>query len=413
MTTEATPSSRCRGMRDLSPADMARFRAVEDAFRDVVAAWGYDEIRTPTIEHLHLFTGAGTLSPQMLRRVYSFLDWDGWSGERVVLRPDATIPVARLYGERYAPGADARLAYVQNVFRFEEGDDSREDWQCGVERLGAGAPDADLELVLLGLAVIRRLALPSPRVRLSHTGVVRAILARAGLTPDEQLAHYDRLLDGDLSGLGEVEARLPGLAAPLSLLFEVEGDRSYLANLRAAFAGALPEITGALDELALVAEALDAFGEPYTLTSALARNFEYYTGIVFRFDADGARVGGGGRYDGLLRLVAGADIPASGFALDIEAILALLPEQPAAPATVTVRAGRREAVLVAKAHAVAATLRAHGLRTTMNGASSGGEVIVEAAERLVWRDGRGGETPYAGVEALAAALAARHDGRSS
>ncbi|GAG32231.1 unnamed protein product, partial [marine sediment metagenome] len=66
-------SPRCRGMRDLLPADMARFRRVEEVFRTACLAWGYQEVRTPTIEHLHLFTAAGTLSPQMLGRVYSFL----------------------------------------------------------------------------------------------------------------------------------------------------------------------------------------------------------------------------------------------------------------------------------------------------------------------------------------------------
>ncbi|HET8944012.1 MAG TPA: ATP phosphoribosyltransferase regulatory subunit, partial [Dehalococcoidia bacterium] len=92
-------------MRDWLPDDMARFRKIEQAFRDVCLGWGYEEVRTPTIEHLHLFTSAGTLSPQMLGRVYSFLDWDGWTGERVVLRPDSTIPVARLYAESKADGA--------------------------------------------------------------------------------------------------------------------------------------------------------------------------------------------------------------------------------------------------------------------------------------------------------------------
>ena len=87
---------RCRGMKDLSAADMAVFRLVEGAFRECCLSWGYREVRTPTIEYLHLFTSAGTLTPGMLGRVYSFLDWDGWSGERVVLRPDGTIPVARL-----------------------------------------------------------------------------------------------------------------------------------------------------------------------------------------------------------------------------------------------------------------------------------------------------------------------------
>src|SRR5579885_894233 len=111
----------CRGMRDLLPDELARIRRLESAFRAVCAAWGYREVRTPTLEHLYLFTSSGTLSPQLLGRVYSFLDWDGWTGERVVLRPDATIPVARFYREVLGSGI-AKLAYVANIFRFVEGD---------------------------------------------------------------------------------------------------------------------------------------------------------------------------------------------------------------------------------------------------------------------------------------------------
>src|SRR3989304_3132737 len=90
-------SMRCRGMRDILPSEMRRFRRIEQAFREVCQGWGYEEVRTPTIEHLHLFTSAGTLSPQTLGRVYSFLDWDGWSGERGGPRPGSTIAAARLY----------------------------------------------------------------------------------------------------------------------------------------------------------------------------------------------------------------------------------------------------------------------------------------------------------------------------
>ena len=93
--TNVVSSQLARGMRDLPPEEMARVRQVEDAFAATCRSWGYREIRTPVIEHLHLFTSAGTLSPQTLDRVYSFLDWDGWSGERVVLRPDSTIPALR------------------------------------------------------------------------------------------------------------------------------------------------------------------------------------------------------------------------------------------------------------------------------------------------------------------------------
>ena len=92
-------SQRCKGARDMLPDDTERFRHIEDAFRSSCLNWGYQEVKTPTLDYLHLFTTAGTLTPSMLNKVYSFLDWDGWSGERVVLRPDGTIPVARLYIE--------------------------------------------------------------------------------------------------------------------------------------------------------------------------------------------------------------------------------------------------------------------------------------------------------------------------
>src|SRR4030043_470739 len=109
---------RCKGMRDMSPAEMAVFHLVEEICRDCFLKWGYQEVRTPTIEYLHLFTSAGTLTPGMLGKVYSFLNWDGWSGERVVLRPEGTIPVARMYAEKMQGQGLGRLFYARHMFSF-------------------------------------------------------------------------------------------------------------------------------------------------------------------------------------------------------------------------------------------------------------------------------------------------------
>src|SRR3990172_6936112 len=138
---------RCKGMRDLLPQDMEKFRRLEGVFRDVCRRWGYGEVRTQVLEYLHLFTTAGTLTPGMLSRVYSFLDWDGWSGGRGVLRHDAPTPTARLFLSEV--GKDpARLFYVENVFSFEEtGREARERWQCGVEFIGGAAPQRQSQLV--------------------------------------------------------------------------------------------------------------------------------------------------------------------------------------------------------------------------------------------------------------------------
>ncbi|HXF50130.1 MAG TPA: ATP phosphoribosyltransferase regulatory subunit, partial [Dehalococcoidia bacterium] len=271
MPETAAESLRCPGMRDLLPDDMERFRAVEGVFLDVCKAWGYREVRTPTIEYLHLFTAAGTLSPRTLERVYSFLDWDGWSGERVVLRPDATIPAARLYAEALDGGGVAKLCYVENVFQFATGDASREDWQAGVELIGDTGTTGDTELVLLGAETLRRLGIGGVTIRVSHAGIVRALLARTGLSHEEQRRLYQRMLDEDADVVTELERLIPDLDAPLRLLFGVEGGGSaYVSNLRGALCPAIPELEGPLAELSTVVEALEACGLAPRAQAALA-----------------------------------------------------------------------------------------------------------------------------------------------
>jgi histidyl-tRNA synthetase len=349
-------------MRDLLPADMARFRQVERTFREEMLRWGYDEIRTPTIERLHLFTSAGTLSPQLLERVYSFLDWDGWSGERVVLRPDATIPAARLFTERLG-GSLAKLFYIQNIFRFAQGDEPREVWQCGAEVYGDTWPQGDVELMAAARRVLTRLGLEETTVLLSHTGVIRALLARAGFAISEQAERYDRILDGDLSVAQEIEARLPGLRAPLHLLFDLTGTGAgYLENIRAAFAAAVPEMVPALDQLGLVAEALAGVGCPFEIRMTLARDFEYYTGPVFQFaTADAAVLGGGGRYDDLVHRATGEAVAACGFALYLDRIAARLAEPDTGRGPVVqVEPAERSAAAMALALAVAEELQGAG-----------------------------------------------------
>jgi histidyl-tRNA synthetase len=364
MSEAVTASQRSRGMRDLLPDEMDRLRLAEDAFASACRAWGYREIRTPVIEPLHLFTAAGTLSPQTLDRVYSFLDWDGWSGERVVLRPDSTIPAARLYAERLDGGRVAKLFYSQNIFRFTDDGSSREEWQCGVELIGDTGASGDVELVLLALEALRPLGLPALTVRLSHAGIVRAVLAAAGLTPDEQSAAYDRLLDGDLTVVDEVEARVPQLNAPLRLLFEIEGAGSgYITNIRGALADAIPGLNPALDELAFVVAALESRGIAPVIKTVLARSFEYYSGLVMRIESGGERIAAGGRYDDLIETVGSRRVPASGFAVYLTPLIAMLPAlvRPSGERRVVVQAASDSPALVAEIHSVAEQLRAAGL----------------------------------------------------
>jgi len=304
---------RSNGMRDLGPDEMSRFRNVERAFLEVTAGAGYREVRTPSIEPLHLYSASGTLSPQALDRVYSFLDWDGWSGERVVLRPDTTVAVARWYGDLAEAGVE-RVSYVQPVFRFAA-DGDREVWQFGVELFGAPSSGSDGELLTLAREFLASVGIEDVTCDVAHAGLARAAFASAGLSAREQLAAYDRMLEGDGGVATELAASYPEGASAIRLLSEVDGSSAgYIANLRAAMTSEIPGAEGPLDDLQGAAEALDAAGVPYRILSATARNFEYYTGVTFRFRAGDRTVLSGGRYDRLSETLGGPSAPACGWA---------------------------------------------------------------------------------------------------
>jgi histidyl-tRNA synthetase len=317
---------RCKGMRDLSPQEMMAFRLVEGVCRDCFLKWGYQEVRTPTIEYLHLFTSAGTLTPGRLGKVYSFLDWDGWSGERVVLRPDGTIPVARLYAEGQPGRGPARLFYVANIFIFEEAADrTRERWQCGAELIGAGAPAADAELIALSREILKKLGLPVMELRLSHAGLIKALLEKLGLSPEEQHRLFERILDGDAAALAEVGYKSPGLERVLRPLLSLNGQPSgFLRNQKALLARNMPEIVPPLNDFLKTIALLDDLGIKYRINIASGAGFEYYTGVIFQFFRGGERVGGGGRYDALIPAMGGGDVPASGFALYLNSLMGLV-----------------------------------------------------------------------------------------
>jgi histidyl-tRNA synthetase len=328
---------RCKGMRDLMPQDMAKFRQIEAEFRNCCLGWGYQEIRTPVLEYLHLFTSAGTLSPDMLGRVYSFLDWDGWSGERVVLRPDGTIPVARLYVENFQALPIARLFYVENMFAFEgTGKESRERWQCGAEVIGGSKPEGDVELISIALEAVGKLGIGPVEVRLAHAGLLKTFLEELGLSGEEEADVLDQIFSGNPGVLGDLKGRNPEKEKQLQLLFGLKGTSpGFVENLKSVFSSSLPALESSLDELARIADLLTGLGCSYQIDFTSGRGFEYYTGVIFGFYSSARRLGGGGRYDELIPLVGGKDVRASGFALYIDELMGLVKE-----------VARRERILV-------------------------------------------------------------------
>ncbi|MCK4580293.1 MAG: histidine--tRNA ligase family protein [Dehalococcoidia bacterium] len=319
-------NQRCKGMRDLLPRDMAGFRHVEDTFRACCLKCGYQEVRTPTLEYLHLFTAVGTLTPSMLSKVYSFLDWDGWSGERVVLRPDNTIPVARLYIDNLSEYERARLFYVSNSFIFEEtGKKDRERWQCGAESIGGTKLPADAEIISLAREVLHRLGLDTVTLQLSHAGLVKALIKELKLRPSEEAKVTSRILEGDWQALTEVKSARNELDRFLGPLLNLKGKSGgFLQNVKALSREASSSFKSSLDDFIETTTLLDGLKCSYEIDITAIRTFEYYTGICFRFMLNGEKLGGGGRYDNLMSLMSGNDTTACGFALYVDPLLKLL-----------------------------------------------------------------------------------------
>jgi len=204
---------------------------------------------------------------------------------------------------------------------------------------------------------------------------------------------------------------LPDLNLPLESLLGVEGQGpQYLNNLRSSLVGAIPGLARPLDELGAVSAVLGEIGISHSISPALVRNFEYYSGPVFRIEIDGRRVGGGGRYDGLVSVVGGEPIAASGFALEVDIIASLIDEAPEADARTTIRASAGEPADMAAAFHLASALRAagHVVSIAAGEPQTQRDVVVSGGRFLVTTNGS--QAQMSAVEEVVRALAgAAHD----
>ncbi|OFV68227.1 MAG: histidyl-tRNA synthetase [Candidatus Syntrophoarchaeum caldarius] len=300
--------SRPRGTRDFLPDTMARRRDLEGRMRSVFERWGYDEIATPTFEHLELFTLKS--GEAISEELYAFKDR---GGRDLALRPELTAPVVRMYiNELKNAPIPLKFYYFGNCFRYERPQRGRfrEFWQFGCEIIGTETPEAEAEVIALASAIMNETGVRTA-LHIGNLELVRSVLE--SLTADEQAAIM-RLMDkNDEEGLKE--ALDPDLA---DKLFDLISSRS--CDEISEIIGETPE----LDHLRKVLLLLDCYGVEYQLNPGVARGLEYYTGIVFEIYAEGLgaenQVCGGGSYR-LIPLFGGPDIPSTGFAIGFDRIM--------------------------------------------------------------------------------------------
>jgi histidyl-tRNA synthetase len=212
------------------------------------------------------------------------------------------------------------------MFTFEEtAEKTRERWQCGVELIGAGSAVADAELITLSTEILKRLGLKGVELKLSHAGLIKALLKKFGLSIEEQNRLFDRVLDGDAEALAKVSRESPEMGETLLPFLSLKGQSpGFLRNQRALLQESVPEIRVPLDDFLNTVAILDELGLKYQINIASGAGFEYYTGIIFQFFTGGEKIGGGGRYDALIPSMGGGEVPASGFALYLNQVMDLV-----------------------------------------------------------------------------------------
>ncbi|HHX8460166.1 TPA: histidine--tRNA ligase [Vibrio diabolicus] len=308
-----------RGMNDCLPTQSPLWQKLENTVKNVISAYGYNEVRMPIVEETNLFSRAvGEETDVVSKEMYTF---DDRNGDSLALRPEGTAGCVRSCIQNSLINRDEqRLWYMGPMFRHERPQKGRyrQFHQCGVEVFGLNGPDVDAELIMMTARLWRELGI-NEHVRLELNSIGsqedRADYRTALVAFLEQ--HID-VLDEDCkrrmhtNPLRVLDTKNPDVQAIL-------GDAPRLSDYlgeesKAHFAG--------------LCELLDAAGIEYTVNERLVRGLDYYNRTVFEWITEslGAQgtVCGGGRYDGLVEQLGGKPTPAVGFAMGLERLVLML-----------------------------------------------------------------------------------------
>jgi ATP phosphoribosyltransferase regulatory subunit len=308
------------GTRDILPEEMRELRKLNRALIEVFEARGYGEVATPAIEYDEVLArGDGRTASS----AYRFFDE---RGDLLALRSDMTVPIARLVASRFAAAEPPlRFSYLANAFRAvrPQRGQMREFAQAGVELIGAPAPAGTVEVVEVLEATLDAAGLDRAVIGLGDADLFRQLLTELGVEGKSRNAILGRLATHDLVGL-ELELSRAGIAAAevdtCVALSQLRGGREVLDEARAIGGAAVERATARIGETVAALEERGVAGR-VQVDLGLLRDLGYYSGAILEvYDpAIGHVLGGGGRYDELLRRF-GVDLPAAGFALYLERV---------------------------------------------------------------------------------------------
>jgi len=342
---------RPRGTRDFLPEETEKRGRAKKAMQGVLERWGYQEVATPTFEHLELFTIKSGAS--VVEEIYSFTDK---GGRALALRPELTAPVMRMYvSELQNSPKPQRLWYFGNCFRYERPQRGRfrEFWQMGCELIGGAKPDSEAEAIALADRMLKSVGVAGD-IHVGYLGLIRTLLSKieaehrssvmrmidkkerkalAALLEDIGQSHLGILELIDLKGQPALDKAAEivldmGQANPLEETGLVDAPAGAPASGRSsARQGRAVSSELRLEEFQETVDLLEAYGVNFTIDFEVVRGLEYYSGTVFEIYAQGLgaqrQICGGGTYE-LASLFGGKETSSTGFGLGFDRIMEIV-----------------------------------------------------------------------------------------
>ncbi|HEV3216415.1 MAG TPA: histidine--tRNA ligase [Vicinamibacterales bacterium] len=351
-----------RGMRDFLPDDIRRREHVVRVIRDVYDRYGFEPLETPAVENIETLLGKyGDEGNKLIFKILKRGEHEATGQADLALRYDLTVPLARVAAEYQAELPKFFKRYqIQPVWRADRPARGRfrEFYQCDIDAIGSTSLVVEAEMCAAASDVLTTLGFNDFTIRLNHRGLLAALLRRAGIPEAKHgpvLVELDKL---DKVGEGIVRAavaELLGSAAPseeIMALFvrltALPGDASrndkVFGELRTFLGDQENQAVSDLAAILRLSASTSAAGRA-RIDPSLARGLSYYTGTIMEISVPdlAGSLGGGGRYDNLIGLFLGKEVPACGFSLGLERILVVMDERKMFPASVV---GRNADVMV-------------------------------------------------------------------
>ncbi len=309
--------NKVKGTYDVCPNESYLWQRLEEEIRALMKLYNIKEMRTPIMEYSEVFHRQSELSDMVTKETYNF---DDRGERRLTLRPEGTAGIIRAYVENklYASGELEKVYYIGPNFRYERPQKGRyrQFYQFGVEAIGAIDPALDAELIILAYDFIKRLGLKGVRVRINSLGDEDSRQQYHHALKTHFDPHMETLCD-------DCKIRID--KNPLRIL-DCKIDQNHPALLNAP----TPQDylnTDSRHYFTSILEHLHMAGINYEIANRLVRGLDYYSHTVFEIEADiegfGAQnvLGGGGRYQKLVKELGGPDLGGIGFAFGMERLL--------------------------------------------------------------------------------------------